>query len=674
MHSDRRLFIIAVLLVALAASFTPVVAKTPIAPSGLPAQLMPAGARAANDPATSAASSPAIEHVDSFGGIIPTFAVSGTFAFVLKGSALTVLDISAPAAPTRIGHLPLLPGGTSLTVVNGIGYISGPQTVQILDLHNPALPVQLASFQPRGYVFAMQVVGTSAYLTEGFDGVEIIDVSDASHPLHVAQYAQPGFSGRFVVGGSLAYFINVSGDLTILDISTPSAPIVRGTFALSALGLTAVESLVVVGNRAYINAFTNTSAGSQSRLVTLDSTHPESPLLLGNIEFPASLVAVDGNIAYIQSNAQLQLFDLTNPAQPVAHGMYPGTPSQAVDVIVQVAGNRVYLVQGPGVFKIIDASNLDNLAVLGSYAALAGLNFPERIQVAGSTGYVLNQGLQILDLTDPISPTLRGFYPSELAIFAQVVGSHAYIDNGSSGLDLLDISNPDLPARIATLALNSAQAVAEANSRAYILTAERETCGKFCINIHHMLNVFDISKPSIPLSEGRMLLYDTSSPDVSNIVVKGSLAYVAGGGALRVVDVSVPTPLVPVTYPLAGAGNQMEMVGNLAYVTTTAGLAILDLTDPLKPSVLGQTGSLGYPDAIQVQGSLAFVGGTAGVRVVDISNPSRPIPRAAEGDWIGRIVVLGDIIYVAGGTAGLAVLRLHADRFPPPAFLPLARH
>ena len=119
----------------------------------------------------------------------------------------------------------------------------------------------------------------------------------------------------------------------------------------------------------------------------------------------------------------------------------------------------------------------------------------------------------------------------------------------------------------------------------------------------------------------------------------------------------------------------MRMVGNLAYVTSGVGLTILDLTDPLKPVALGQTGSLGdgiY--SIQVQGSLAFVCGSAGVRVVDVSDPRQPISRAAYGDQNGQADVLGDIIYVAGSIDGLHVLRLHPDRFPPPMFMPLARY
>jgi hypothetical protein len=163
--------------------------------------------------------------------------------------------------------------------------------------------------------------------------------------------------------------------------------------------------------------------------------------------------------------------------------------------------------------------------------------------------------------------------------------------------------------------------------------------------------------------------------DTGSVNVKGAFAYIWWGGALRVVDLSAAaTPVVRANYPLPAAGNQAQMIGNVAYVLSMAGLTILDLTDPLKPRLLGQTGSLGYAYSIQVQGSLAFVGSSSGVRVIDISDPKRPTARAAYGDAIGQVQVIGDIIYVAGGTTGFHVLRLHSERFPPPMFVPLARN
>jgi len=186
----------------------------------------------------------------------------------------------------------------------------------------------------------------------------------------------------------------------------------------------------------------------------------------------------------------------------------------------------------------------------------------------------------------------------------------------------------------------------------------------------------DLGNPAAPQIVGRIQLFDSSSIDVGGIIVTGGNAYIAWGGALRVVDVSNPaTPIVRASYPIATGVNAIQIVGNLAYVAGPGGLKVISLTDPLKPILLGQTGSLGdWVYSIQVQGGLAFVGTSSGVRVVDIADPSRPIPRASYGDARGPAQAVGDIIYVAGDVAGLYVLRLHPDRFPPPMFVPLARH
>jgi hypothetical protein len=623
-----------------------------------------------------ASSPPAIESVGALGGIIPTFAVNGTLAFLIQGSLLTVLDISTPAAPTRIGHIPLLWGADTLAVADGIVYAAAYGIVQIIDVHNPALPVEVARFRAHAAVDHIQVVGTSAYLTEGSDGVEIVDISDLSRPMHLAQYAQPVCRGCFLVVGNLAYVTNYSNVLTILDISNPSVPITRGSFTLSAPAQTEFWRVVVEDKRAYIGALTSVSSGVQPRLITLDITHPEHPLLLGNAELPAPVVTVSGDIAYTKSDTQLQIFDIGDPAHPIARGTYTGTLMQVIGEIVQVVGDRVYLADYLAALKLLDVSNPDNPIVLGSYATPPGLKYPDSIQVVGSTGYVQSRGLQVLDLTTPISPTLRGHYASEYALSIHVAGGHAYMDIGDNQLKLLDVSDPDVPALMGTLPLRFAQAVVEVQNRAYILAVEPASCGRSCIIYHHVLNAVDVSTPAAPQILGRIQLFDSNSIDTGSVIVKGAFAYIAWGGALRIVDVTIPAmPVARATFPIAASGNRMQMLGNLAYVTSMAGLSILDLTDPLKPILLGRTGSLGdVAYSIQVQGSLAFVGSSSGVRVIDISHPTRPIPRASYADARGPVDVVGDLIYVAGGTAGLHMLRLHADRFPPPMFMPLARH
>jgi hypothetical protein len=56
------------------------------------------------------------------------------------------------------------------------------------------------------------------------------------------------------------------------------------------------------------------------------------------------------------------------------------------------------------------------------------------------------------------------------------------------------------------------------------------------------------------------------------------------------------------------------------------------------------------------------------------SDTAQPLPRASYGGADGPLAVVGDLIYAAGEDGGLQALRVHPDRFPAPAFLPLVSH
>ncbi|MFM6309973.1 MAG: hypothetical protein ACKPGB_17220, partial [Dolichospermum sp.] len=69
--------------------------------------------------------------------------------------------------------------------------------------------------------------------------------------------------------------------------------------------------------------------------------------------------------------------------------------------------------------------------------------------VVGNYAYVTNDyglkfgnsGLQIIDISNPTTPTLNGNYDtSNSALGVQVVGNYAYVANDSSGLQIIDVS------------------------------------------------------------------------------------------------------------------------------------------------------------------------------------------------------------------------------------------
>ncbi len=74
--------------------------------------------------------------------------------------------------------------------------------------------------------------------------------------------------------------------------------------------------------------------------------------------------------------------------------------------------------------------------------------FARGVQVVGNYAYVAGDGsgLQIIDISNPTTPTLKGNYnTSGNASNVQVVGNYAYVADQNSGLQIIDISNPTNP-------------------------------------------------------------------------------------------------------------------------------------------------------------------------------------------------------------------------------------
>jgi hypothetical protein len=118
---------------------------------------------------------------------------------------------------------------------------------------------------------------------------------------------------------------------------------------------------------------------------------------------------------------------------------------------------------------------------------------------------------------------------------------------------------------------------------------------------------------------------------------------------------------------LTGA-SAATIAGTNAFVTTPAGLIVLDLQDPLKPRVLARVGApLKEPHAVAVQFRYAFVLDKEGLKVVDVTLPDKP--RVVEGaqvpmDHTHGIYLARTYAYVAAGPKGVAIVDIKSPERP----------
>jgi len=484
-------------------------------------------------------------------------------------------------------------------------------------------------------------------------------VAQGGHPMETYNVELLGQIGgptyAVAVQGTIAY-MGVGRRLVVLDVSTPAEPLWLGQTAILPGG---VGDIVVVGSTAYI------AAGC---LVIIDVSDPTAPRELGSCDTQGGVynVAVVGNTAYVGTGSGLLIIDVSDPTAPREVGAYD-TPGYAGRVVV--VGNTAYFLTRTSVdgdsLVIIDVSNPTAPREVGAYDTPEGAH---DLAVVGSTAYFLTStsvdvgahlsgGLVIIDVSDPTAPrelgNLPGDWPYESFVDVAVVGGTAYIamNNGytcEDGLIIVDVSDPTAPSNLGTYGIWHAYAVSGVEvvgSTAYVTAGSG---GLFIIDV------------SDPTAHREMGFYNTPG-DAVDVAVVGSIAYVAGPD-LAIVDVSDPArPSEVGAVPPAGEYHGVEsyhgvtVVGSMAYATVQ-GLWIFDVSDPTSPRRVGICYGW-YVGGVTVAGSMAYVThGEGELVIVDVSDPTAP-SQVGVYDTPGHawdVAVVGSIAYVAAGTTDVA--------------------
>ncbi len=269
-----------------------------------------------------------------------------------------------------------------------------------------------------------------------------------------------------------------------------------------------------------------------------------------------------------------------------------------------------------GIFSDQDTVSINVRGYSGSNAAVAQgnpfirtyepQNGPQAMEVNGSALYLAEYTyVEKVNLTIPSIPTQAalsapGLHASDLA----VANGFVYVANGDNGFMILDAGSLSSVGTCGVPGWSSGVAVE--GDYAYV-TSEQ---GLF---------VIDVSDPGSPSIVGGEAL-----TDIYGVAVSGSFVYLAGYPDFRVFDVSDPSDPVP-RDSVPSYTSDVEMLGTNHAIAAGSGLYIFDVTNPdavtaeLAPT--DQNGS-----EVELDGDLAYMtvyGG--GVVVYDLSTPSDPV-------------------------------------------------
>lgn len=496
----------------------------------------------------------AITHIPTEGGALDV-KILGSHLIIADGSGLLIWDISAPAAPTPVTTW--VPKGAPAGNINllrlsgNIVFLVDLQLVYAVDLTDPANPAELDVYDAGTTIFSMDLAGSRIFLTQAAGEVHLLDATNPG-ALKFERSFVPGFSALGIaVSGDIAYI----GDLTTLNLAiwdtAPATPVELGRTGLSGVPL---WDLQLAGQHLYVPI-------NNGGMSILDVTDPTNPTLAGSIgtDDLTRHIALDGTTAYLSDFlAGMRSVDIIDPTMPVERG-----------------------------------------------AAGSG-NVADRFARAGHLGYASDFGpvgsriIQIYDLTDHANPVPLGQHATVQISDMEATGSLLYVAENTSGLKVLDNTDPNNPAVAGTVA-GTYTGIDLANG--FLFAAGNNS-----------VFVFDLSDPNQPVELTELML---NRP--RDIQVIGHRAYVADRTrGLVILDVSNPNNLTIVgEQTTQSTGSQrIHVSGDRAFLPN-AGLNIMDITDETKPQLLGFLEG-NYADVIYEQGLLYVAESVSGLNIYEL--------------------------------------------------------
>jgi len=264
-------------------------------------------------------------------------------------------------------------------------------------------------------------------------------------------------------------------------------------------------------------------------------------------------------------------------------------------------------------------------------------------------------GLAVIDISDPDSVTLLGHcrIPG-VPLSVEVIGNHALVGTTSAGLQVVDISDPQQPIVVQSLATaHGIWDICIDDTLAYLAAASLIIAN--CAN---------------PLAPQIIAEHTPPTGSVSHCAVSGSHALLSlGYGGMEIVDVTDPAAPVHITTYVATANTEaVALRGIYAYLAAgDFGMVIVNVANPASPFNVGacETGSQAVD--VVVYGSYAYLANDSeGLRIINVANPSMPFNVGAYNVISGTEAVAIDLehLYV-GDSRGFFVFSLANPQQPP---------
>jgi len=459
-------------------------------------------------------------------------AVGNTAYVVEYDNDFFSVDITDPTNPLILDNVILNStwNPRDVEVDGNYAFVAGGWAgLHVVDITDPANCFLVAQIELPSYAEAINIAGERAYIPNNYGGLQVVDIRDPESPQIIGYIDTPGTVRGVCIDGSTAYLAADLAGLQIVDVSNPELSNYIGTVETGDF----TSRIRVVGDIAYVVDKIN----NYGRLQIVDISEPSDPTIIGYIAMPNfNAVAIVDDKAYLACSRYLYIYNISNPASP-QYITSISTPNVNSDIAVvdgkaYLSSRHTYSWTGLVIIDV-DPESETYRTIIGE--APVEYSQPWGVAVAGDYAYLAcnSPGLQIIDISNPFDPQLRGLVDTPGSAWGVTVeGDLAYVADYGSGLQIIDVSDPDAPEIVGAVDTpDTAKRVMIKDNYAYVSDTSTG------------VQLIDVSDPEQPLIVGSV---DTLG-NAQDCYVRGNVAYIASGQAGQLIIVPVPVEITPVT-------------------------------------------------------------------------------------------------------------------------------
>jgi len=499
----------------------------------------------------------------------------GLAGWLSQETVLYAISITDPLLPSTIGVVDVPEVATAAFQDDEYLYAGSRAAFNILPVGDP-FGEPIGTFESRFGPSAIMVTGGYAYLTRN-DSLLVLDVSDPFEPTEASRLQINGKHPKDIqFHAGHAYIPATLGGLNVVDVTDPRYP-----------------SLVNV--------------------IPFES-HTTGFKIRGSYGYLARIVSVTPTERWYEGSSVFEVLDLSTPAAPVTVG------------------------------SVTIPTMIHDLDVVGDYAYVTGEQITNQ-----------KQAITVVDITSPANPLIVDVpdpnFGTSNPYDIYLHKGHAYIMDSGEGLKVLDLNDPLNPTIVASLELPLQMYCMHGTSEVIYLCAEER-----------YLNIADVSDPDNPVLTSSEII---PSGLASTIVLKDRKAFFSGGG-LKIYDLTDPE--TPKRLPVENYGvDTIAIQGNFMYSTVGEwGLDVWDITDVENQVFVSRTNFLiGMPHDMSHDGR--WVVGIANkpysITLIDVSDPFLPVVTDSYvfDDYADTVTVKDDRVYVPRGSEGVDIFEISSD-------------